>query len=94
VSVVDARREAECKARLFEAHEKSANPVQAAAYVFNTLPIPRLSVAEIMAKKKRVKAPEVYLCDDDFLAAFKCNRSQFYILPEDKRNELLATVFH
>jgi hypothetical protein len=68
--------------------------MHAAACVFTTLLIPRLSVAETMAKKKAVKAPEVDLSDEDFLAASKCERSQFYILPEGTRKELLATVFH
>jgi hypothetical protein len=88
---VDARLEAECRARLLEAQKVPAS--EAANYVFSRLPIPVLTPAEVSQKRRGSKAPEVYLSDSDFVATLRYDRNTFYRLPEEQRARMLASVF-
>jgi hypothetical protein len=90
---VDPQLEAECRARLFEAQLLSGNLVEAANYVFSTIPIPNLTVTEIQNSRKGSLAPEVYLSNADFKALTRYDRTAFYQLPEEQRNTILAAHF-
>jgi hypothetical protein len=89
----DGRVEAECRARLGEAQILSANAIEAANYVFSSIPIPKLTVAEVQANRKGSLAPEVYLSDTDFMAVTRCDRATFYRLPEAQRAGILSAYF-
>jgi hypothetical protein len=67
--------------------------VDGLGYGFTNLPIPVLSRTEVMLKRRGSRAPEVYLSDYEFEALFGCKRSDFYVLPEQRRAELLDAVF-
>jgi hypothetical protein len=88
---VNAKLEAECRARLLEA--QMVHAYESANYVFSTLPIPLLTPAEVSQKRRGSKAPEVYLSDSDFVATLRYDRNTFYRLPEEQRARMLATVF-
>jgi hypothetical protein len=88
---VDARAEAECRARISEA--QCLSDADTVRFVFSTIPIPEMALADVKAKKKGSLAPEAHLADADFEAAFQCGRDEFYKLPEEERNVRIATVF-
>lgn len=92
-SAVDEPLAAECAVRLNEAQILSQNAFEAANYIFSTVIIPKLSVADVKAKRPNSRAPEVYLSDSDFTAAMGVGRVEFYALPEDERNKKRVAVF-
>jgi hypothetical protein len=92
-TVIDPAKEAEVRARVAETLVMAGNPVGPGLYVFSTVPVPKMSVAEVKAKRKGVKAPEAYLSDEEFALVFGRMRDDFYSLPEGERDRLIAGVF-
>jgi hypothetical protein len=80
----DPRMEAEAAARIYEAQIVSANQVTASLYVFSTIPIPKVPLADLRAKKPDAPTPEVYLSDADFLEGTGVERDAFYALAAEE----------